>query len=192
MSADFANSLWFSAERVNLGRINKTFGLKGEIIISLYDSFADYYNEEDPVFVVIDDIPVPLFFKFFETRGKTKATVIFDDFENENRATELVGKEFFIFVMPEDQDNNIEKTSNDDDDEIYYEDFIGFKILFSGINKEGVIKDYYEDEFNPLFNVLIDEKETLIPVNDHFIDDINIKSKTLKMTIPDGLLDIND
>ena len=78
------------------GRVAKLFGIKGELIVELYDGFPDDFEMEEPVFVNIDSLPVPLFFEKFSRRGNSGALVVFADMDTRARAAELVGREFYI------------------------------------------------------------------------------------------------
>lgn len=44
-----------------VGRIAKSFGLSGELMVSLFDTFPADFDTKEPLFVVIDKLAVPLF-----------------------------------------------------------------------------------------------------------------------------------
>ena len=54
----------------------------------------------------------------------------------------------------------------------------------------GELTDYYDSEANPLFEVVIDGKEHLIPAQEEFIAHIDFDKQTIKFVLPDGLLDL--
>ena len=84
-------------EQVVLGKVLRTYGDNGELIVRFYEDFAEEYSDlSEPVWVVIDSLPTPLFFKSMSARGVSKATVVFDDFDSEMRAEMLVGLEFYV------------------------------------------------------------------------------------------------
>ena len=163
---------------IAVGRIGRLFGTDGGVMITLYANFPDDFQNEEPLFVVIDELAVPLFCNSFERRGKAGAVVHFDDIDTERRAEEyLVGREIFI-----------EEDDAEDDDEFYMEDLIGFKAIVGELS--GEITDYYDSEANPLFEITIDGHDHLIPAAEEFIAHIDFEGGIIKFVLPEGLLEL--
>lgn len=162
---------------LKVGRINKLFGVEGGVSITLYPAFPDDFRTTEPLFVEIDELAVPLFCASFERRGQTGAIVRFDDIDTPRRAEELLGRELMI---PSDDEQ--------EDDEFYMEDLIGFSV---GIGElRGELTDYIDSEANPLFEVTIDDRSYLIPAVEEFIAHIDFEAQTIRFVLPDGLLDL--
>ncbi len=163
---------------IAVGRIGRLFGTDGGVMVTLYSSFPDDHSHEEPLFVEIDKLAVPLFYSSFERRGQAGAVVHFDDIDTARRAEEfLVGREIFIADSDEE-----------DSDEFYMEDLIGFKVITSDC--EGELTDYYDSEANPLFEITIDGRQHLIPAAEEFIAHIDFEREVIKFVLPDGLLDL--
>lgn len=162
---------------IAVGRIGRLFGTEGGVMITLYTSFPDDFQMEEPLFIRVDELAVPLFCSSFERRGQSSAVVQFDDIDTERRAEEwLVGRE--IFVEEQEQD----------DDEFYMEDLIGFKASVG--RQRGEVIDYYDSEANPLFEIRLGEKQHLIPAQEEFIAHIDFDKRTIKFVLPEGLLEL--
>ena len=72
---------------LTVGRITKLFGVKGEVVINLYDTLPDNFNwEEQPFFTKVEELVVPLFCDSVARRGQRSAVVAFADIDNEKRA----------------------------------------------------------------------------------------------------------
>ncbi len=168
------------AELLPIGKIGKVFGAKGELTVVLYDTFPESVNFEEPVYVDVDSLTVPLFFDKFEPRGRAGATVMFADIDTERRASELVGKEFSMAVE-----------RSEDDDELYMEDLVGF-VAEVGNGVEGVVTDYIDSEMNPLFEIEIEGREVLIPAVDDFVEEIDVEQQRVVFCLPEGMLSLND
>ncbi len=163
---------------IAVGRIGRLFGTDGGVMVTLYTAFPDDFSNEEPLFVVIDELAVPLFCASFERRGQAGAVIHFDDIDTERRAEEfLIGREIFI-----------EEDAEENDDEFYMEDLIGFKVSVGKLR--GELTDYYDSEANPLFEIVIDDKEHLIPAQEEFIAHIDFDKRTIKFILPDGLLEL--
>lgn len=163
---------------IAVGRIGRLFGTDGGVMITLYSNFPDNPQPTEPLFVIIDKLAVPIFYSSFERRGQAGAVVHFDDIDTERRAEEfLVGRELFI-----------EDSGNEEEDEFYMEDLIGFAAMVG--KRRGEITDYYDSEANPLFEITLDNKEHLIPAQEEFIANIDFEKRKIKFVLPDGLLEL--
>ena len=146
-------------------------------MVTLYTTFPDDFRMEEPLFIRVDELAVPLFCSSFERRGQSSAVVNFDDIDTERRAEEwLVGREIFI------------EEEESDDDEFYMEDLIGFKAIVG--RQRGEVIDYYDSEANPLFEIAIGDKQHLIPAQEEFIAHIDFDKRAIKFVLPEGLLEL--
>ncbi|MEE1169063.1 MAG: ribosome maturation factor RimM [Alistipes sp.] len=163
---------------IAVGRIGRLFGTDGGVMISLFATFPDDFTIEEPLFVVIDGLAVPIFCSSFERRGQSGAVAHFDDIDTSRRAEDfLVGHEIFV-----------EEEESEEDDEFYMEDLIGFTAIVD--KRKGTISDYYDSEANPLFEITLDDRQHLIPAAEEFIAHIDFEQRTIKFVLPEGLLDL--
>ena len=162
------------------GEVLKTFGAKGELIIRFDKITPESIDLKEPVFIVMDGLPVPFYFKSFEPfAGKVK--VIFENMESEILASELVGKRLHI-------DNSDAK--NPETELSGLAGLISFSIRDEKLGDTGIITDFFDYPGNPCFEVSKDEKQFLIPVNEDLIVSINASDKILFTILPEGLLEI--
>ncbi len=159
-----------------VGRITKLFGAEGEVNVNLYADFPDNFSEEQPLFTIVDSLVVPLFCDSFSRRGRGSATVRFADIDTSKRAELIMGNEIFI------------EEAESDDDEFTFEDLIGFTVKIG--RRKGEITDFYDNEYNPLFEVEIGGKQYLIPAVEEFIAAIDFDKQEMKLVLPDGLVEL--
>lgn len=165
---------------VSAGRVGKLFGTSGELSISLYDAFPDTPDLEEPLFVRIDSLTVPLFMEKFERRGQRGAVVRFADIDTPLRASELVGMELLIEAPESDGQS---------DDEIYFEDLVGYRAdLGDGV--QGEIVGYVDNDLNPLFEVETAGRIVLIPAAEELIDSFDEQKRIVGFDLPEGLIDL--
>ncbi len=169
---------------VKAGRINRLFGERGSVMLTLYGDFPDDFNFDTPLMVKIDALWVPLYCDTFERRGVSGAVVSFADFDSDRRAEELLGKEFSVEL----------KSIDNESDEFTLEDLIGFSVKLQDGDKGevqmGEIVEYYDSDMNPLFEIEVDDKEILIPAVEEFIAGIDFDRQTIHFILPAGLIEL--
>ena len=162
---------------MTVGRITKLFGVKGEVVINLYDTLPDNFNwEEQPFFTKVEELVVPLFCDSFARRGQRSAVVAFADIDNEKRAEMLLDHELMLDIKEEG-----------DDDEFYFDDLIGFEVRIG--RTKGKLTDFYDNDFNPLFEIELKGKHHLVPAVEEFIAAIDFEKRFIKFVLPDGLIE---
>ena len=77
-----------------------------------------------------------------------------------------------------------------DEDEFYYKEIIGFKLVDVTKGAIGEISDVLEYPTQAVIQVMKDGKEILIPIHDDIIEKVDKKSKTLTVNTPEGLIDM--
>lgn len=161
---------------LTVGRITKLFGVKGEVVINLYDTLPDNFNwEEQPFFTKVEELVVPLFCESFARRGQRSAVVAFADIDNEKRAEMILDHEVMI------------ESEEGDDDEFTFDDLIGFTVRVG--RAKGEIVDFYDNDFNPLFEIELKGKRHLIPAVEEFIAAIDFDGRSIKFVLPEGLIE---
>lgn len=168
-----------------VGRIAKSFGLSGELMVSLFDTFPADFDTKEPLFVVIDKLAVPLFCDRFERRGRSGALVVFADFYSERRTAELIGRELFLCGG-----RLADGEEPPGDGLVYLEDLVGLEASV-GDAYGGVIEEFIDGE-NPLFLLRIDGREIYVPAVDEFIVETDLENGVIRFDLPDGLIDLND
>jgi 16S rRNA processing protein RimM len=156
-----------------VGEVLKTFGAEGEIIVKISESAPE--NIKEPVFINIDGLWVPFYFKSFEPRGR-KVKIIFENMESEELAGELVGEK--IFSHPEISCESDAKLSV----------LKGFVVIDSNLGNLGQVNEVFEYPGNPCVEITVNEKPVMIPLNG--IIKMERRKKIIYTTIPDGLLEL--
>lgn len=169
-----------------VGKFTKLYGTEGEVVANLYDRFPADYDSEEPLFVSINSLTVPLFISSFVRRGRG-AVIAIDDYDTPRRSEELLGREFYA-TNPDAE----VATFYGDDDEAWsdMEELLGWRVTFVGRKEEGEIVGYNDDEINPLFEVEVDGKDVYVPVVDEFIRKISRRKREIKFQLPEGLLEL--
>jgi len=164
-------------EVYKIGRLGKAHGVKGEVSFQFDDDVFDR-TDADYLILDIDGILVPFFMEEYRFRSDALALVKFCDVDTQERASELTGSNvYFPRALAEDEEGMPSLAS-----------LIGFDLVEAKDDiRVGTIATIDDSTANLLFEL---EDGRLIPASDDLITDINIKERTIKMEIPEGLLEI--
>ncbi len=164
-----------------IGYISKPHGLRGEVVFRFSDDIFDT-TESEYLIVRVDGILVPFFIEELRFRSDNSALVKFEGIDSSDKAQMLVGCDVCF-----ERDKAAQSESN----ELTLSYFIGFTVKDTKGTVIGTITDIDDQTENWLFKVDTESGKThFIPAHDEFIEDIGHDSKTLVMSIPDGLLSI--
>jgi 16S rRNA processing protein RimM len=166
---------------VEIGYIQRTHGINGELAVSLNSSVEFNPEELESVFLEIEGIPVPFFITRICFQNPEKAIVKFDDVDSIDQAQELYGIKMLI------PSRSVELK-----DEVYLSDLVGYKVLNTDKSEVGVIVDYTEYSMNATFELVTpDGKHVLVPVAEELIVEVDTSAKLIEMELPEGLIDLN-
>jgi 16S rRNA processing protein RimM len=170
------------ADCLEIGKIVKAHGLKGEVLLHLDTEDPGIYSELESVFVEIKQKLIPFFIEEFRLTNNKKAIVRFEDI-SDIKATESIinAKVFLPREMVEEMDG----------DKYFYESYIGFLLHDKELGEIGTIAEVYETPGNDLFGVLYQGEEVLIPINEDFILEMDEEKKIIYVALPGGLLELN-
>lgn len=162
-----------------LGKITKPFGYKGQVVFFLDVDCPDDYSELDSVFVEVKGQLVPHFIKDIKIGGN-KATVTFEEL-TPDEARALVGCDLYLplDVLPPLTGNRF-----------YFHEVIGWRVVDSEKGDIGTIASVIDFPAQPLFQIMQNDKEILIPIIDPVIKQVNREEKIMYITAPNGLIDM--
>ena len=159
-------------EKVYIGKIVSTHGIKGELRI-----LSDFPFKEKVFCVgnklIVDD-------KSYEIKSyrvhKNFDMVTLDDYHDINEVLFLLKKAVYF----------LKSDLYLDDDEVLDEELITFEVL-TNKGKRGIIKEIFmASETNKILRVEF-EKEVLIPLNSPMVEKIDKKNKCITVNLIDGM-----
>lgn len=169
---------------IKIGKFQKTHALKGELNM-ISDVDPQYFVEGNPLIIRYDGILVPFYVDTVRPKGSVSYLVKLQGVNSEEEASEFVNHE--IYMLKRDSEQWLEEEYIDSDS------LIGYKVIdISTGNELGTVEGIDDSTANILFIVKSsDGEEIYIPANDDFITDIDDEFKLIRMSLPEGLLEIN-
>lgn len=170
-----------TGEFVELGKVAKPHGIRGEVKIYPYSGQPENFLEYKIVYLALSgnsDL-VPFTIKKCRVQGKF-ALVTFAECTTRNRAEEIVGTELWL-----DKD----ELPNLDESEYYWLDLDGKTVVTDDGHELGVVTAIFDTGAHDVLNVSGKGREYLVPFHDSFI--VRMDENVVVLSLPPGLLDIN-
>lgn len=176
------------SEIIEIGSFTKTHGIKGELN-ALLDDNCEILSNCSCIIIETDSIFVPYFIESFRTKGNLSSLIMIDGISSEIEAKEFISKP--IYILKKEYNDFYDIDEDNDINGGYASEFIGYSIVNEDNDLIGEIIDIDDSTDNPLFIVENNSNTIYIPIVDEFIIDINDDNKTIEMSLPTGLVELN-
>ena len=164
-----------------LGKILKTYGSKGHLLIFLDVDDPVRYEKIETVFIGIENDRIPLSIEELELKHKNSARIRFEDIRSADDAGIYVGRELYLPVgmLPPLKGKKF-----------YYHEVIGFTVLDKTHGNIGIITSILDLPQQSLMQIRHGSKEILIPIVDKVLLKVDRSKKELHIQSPEGLIEI--
>lgn len=160
---------------LRIGKVLKSNGTDGGLILSLFDILPEDIDLQEPVFIEFDGLPVPFYFESFTPKGSNRALVKITGVRSLKDADELTGADVYADYFEEDPE----------------EDFTGWTVLSQDGVRVGEVFDFEDIPGNTcLWVKRPDGTEVLLPFHEDLVLAVDNSKQTLSLTIPEGILDL--
>lgn len=165
-----------------VGQTAKPHGVKGEITFNF--SKENFDEEKLPYYIFeIDGIFVPFFVEDYRFKNNTAALIKLEGIDTDEQARSLSNHTVYIhqqYALKEEQEG------------LGIAEFIGFTVMDKTLGILGVITDVDTSTENTLFVIEYQGKELLIPASNDFIITIEEENQIINMTLPKGLVNLEE
>ena len=163
---------------LELGVVNNTHGIKGEVKFTLWCDSIDYIKQLNKVY--LDDEGLNSLTLSTARQQKNMAILKFDEISNIEQAQTIKNK---ILYCNRD-DVKLEEGVH------YLADVIGCDVIDNQTNENyGTIVDIQNHGSCDIYDVVNSSKHYLIPVIDDIVKDVNVEDRIVKITLMKGLFD---
>ena len=157
-----------------------THGLQGALVLTHVVGDSNWLKKDDVLFI---ELRRESYIPFFTTAAKAgndeEYIVNVEDVDTIEAAKKLVGKAVYV---KDDILKNIPANSP-----LLW---IGFNMVDKAKGSLGPIADVMQAGQQWLAKLVIEDKEVLVPLVDDFITDINMRSKFIRVDLPEGLIEV--
>jgi 16S rRNA processing protein RimM len=165
---------------IRIGKIVATHGLGGSLILTHVVGSSTWLKKGHAIHVEMQKGSfIPYFISLIKTNNNEEYILNVEDIDKIESAKKLVTKHVYV-------------------DESLLSDFakqspllwIGFLLIDKNDGEIGKIEDVIQTGSQWLAKLTYKDTEVLVPLIDQTIDGLDIKTKVIQMTLPDGLLDV--
>jgi 16S rRNA processing protein RimM len=165
---------------VRIGKIVATHGIHGSLILSHIVGNSKWLKKGDALMIEVQKGNyIPYFVEQLKANGDDEYHINIEEVTKVEIAKKLITKHVYV-------DGNILSLLPTDSPLLW----IGFNLIDKKVGTVGTIEDVIHTGNQWLAKVMYQDKEALVPLIEQTIEQVSIKNKTVKVTIPDGLLDI--
>ena len=160
---------------LRVAQVLKSNGTDGELLLSFFDIAPEDIDLQEPVFIEFDGLPVPFYFESFTPRGTGRALVRLTGVRNLKDADELSGASVYADYFEEQEE----------------EDLTGWTVKDAQGKLVGRIADHEDIPGNPCIWVdCPDGHQVLLPLHQDLVMGVDPKTQTIKLQIPEGIMDL--
>jgi len=166
-------------EYFNLGVISKVFSFKGEIVARFDVEVPNLFENLKTLFIEEKGNLVPYFVDKLEPQLNQFVRIKFRGIDTQEQAKKLLKCDLYLpdILLP-----------TLEEDEFYFHEIVGFTAFDEEEKEVGKIVEVYDLPNNPVAEILINEKEVLVPLN--LMIELDKKNQKIYIEIPDGLVDL--
>ena len=165
---------------IQVGILGKTHGLKGELKFRIEEEYIDDFNEANVIFIKNKGHHAPYFIESI----RSSSIIKFEDTDNVEAAKIL--QSLPIFLKEED----ISIAAAEPLEELIYQYIKGYKMIDDLLGELGEIQAVEAYPQQEIAIVSYQNKEVLIPLNEFVILNIDENSQEVRVSLPEGLLEI--
>lgn len=165
------------------GHIRKALGFKGAVKVVREDDKALKQEDITFFFLGLEDGLVPFHVEECHETGGLSLEVKFTDVNSVEATVHLLNIPVYLSL---DYLADAKAPSNLDE-----EAFIGLKVKDEKLGLLGVVSDIVHFSHQSLLRITREGKEILVPVVPEIILDVDFKKKTIRVELPEGLVELN-
>jgi 16S rRNA processing protein RimM len=165
-----------------LGRIRKTSGFQGELILDVRNFSVDVVTSLEYFWLDTEDGLIPYYSEYIEAKSESTVALRFLDAPVLAKAKLLCGLDVYLSrdLLPEAEE-----------EEFVPGDLVGFDVTDKLHGSLGKVEELIEFREQSLIRIGSGKKEILIPLVKELITKVDIKKRRITVHLPDGLINLN-
>ncbi len=171
-----------SKQYTSIGGLKKPHGLSGELKVFVQEDYLEDFINAKVIFIKTAGAMLPYFVE--NIRAGNSIIIEFEDIKSKEAALKIASKEIFLptdKLIPQEEKQWLPE-------DLVYSKCVGYKMIDVTLGELGNIDRVEEYPQQEMAIITYKGKETLIPLNEHFIVEIDEATKVVKVELPEGLV----
>jgi len=164
-----------------LGKVVKKYSFKGEVLAKIDTDDPDFCLSLDMLFLENKNSLVPFFIENVKLHKSELLRIKFEDINSEYEAEKIIHSNLYL---------PLSMLPSLEEDAFYYHEIIGFQVIDSNHGSIGILKSVNDTTPQTLLEIDFNGKNILVPLNDHFVKNVDKQKKVITVDTPEGLLDL--
>ncbi len=169
---------------VSIGRTIKPHGLKGELKLAIEPRYLEDFLKNERIYIDVNGTKVPYFIE--DVRGGNDLIVQLEDVGNRDAAMAIQSREVFLRQSDLIPDHHRELEVEG----AHYAHLQGYTLIDATAGELGVIRQVVEMPHQEMAVVVYRGKEVMVPLNAHFLKQVDTQAKKVSVDLPEGLLEL--
>ena len=164
-----------------LGKILKTNGSNGHLIVFLDVDDPVRYKNIETVFIGIENDRIPFAIREIELKHRNTARMLFEDIQSDEDAKIYVGRELYLplsALLPLKGKR------------FYFHEITGFTVIDKNHGNIGTLASVLDMPRQSLMQIRHGSKEILVPLIDEVLVKVDREKKEIHIRAPEGLIEI--
>ncbi len=170
-----------TTEPVLLGKITAPHGIRGQLRIFLFSGDFDSIAGLDSVFLKAPNGALEKFEVAATAAHGKKFLLTLEGFNSVNQVLHLVGRELYV---------TWEQLPPLAEGEYYWTDLVGLRVVTDVGETLGTLTEIIPTGSNDVYVVQGNEREILLPALEDVVLEVNLADGVMKVSPPEGLLDL--
>lgn len=166
-----------------VGFTQKSHGVKGEIKIKIHPEYIENVVDSDMVFIDQGGKKIPYFLESIRGNGKLFIAK-FEDVDSPEKAKRISSCELLL------PDSAVAEVQEEPETELEFGYVAGYLLEDKDGVRIGKIEEVLDYPQQEMALVVKENKEILIPLHRNNIIEVDEKKQTIRVDIPDGLLEL--
>jgi 16S rRNA processing protein RimM len=162
-----------------VGTITRSHGLQGALKANIHIAGFPDLDKGEPVFILLQGGPVPFFVEEIDKQGKGQLILKLEDVNSLQQTERLIGCELLMergkFDVPDQDASN---------------ELIGYKVVDDEKGDIGTVSGIMDNPQHPILEIELKGKTILVPWVEEIINEVDMNTRVVKISAPDGLIDL--
>lgn len=170
----------------HIGRTRKLHGTRGELKVEIEPRWLEDFLRTEVLFLELQGKLVPYFVA--QIRGGNTPLLQLEDVEDRQLALPLTSKP--IYLRRQDLLADAEREYEVEEENLVYAHLAGYTLVDERLGEIGIIREVLDMPQQEMAVVSYRDTEALVPLAEAWLQRIDANNRRVHMTLPEGLLDL--